>query len=336
MVKHKTFEEWEKHYDYLIKELGYSNAIPRILGRKKILFNNLKLKKLILELGFNGIIPSDYGKKLELYENIQLKLNILELGFNGIIPSDYGKKVELYWNLKKEKPVVDETDYECYTAEGIRITSRDLTDSILSDYKNQKKSTSYFDKKYLKTILKNHNYVIDFETQADIFAHHKIMKKHIFLNLTSGPKHKMEIMIYQLSRFLSDLKRSFNSQEHSKQNEFIEKEGALTNFDWHAFNPSNSRQFALIRKCAIDGIISTIATLNHLTFNNRWGSPNSQNHLYLDKVLDDIDWLKKTFPIFDNTSKKFLISRIETLKNEFSEIKDYGTINLMLIVNINN
>jgi hypothetical protein len=313
MVKHRTFTEWKVQYDTLIKELGYTGAIPRILGRKKILFEHLKLEKLILEFGFTGLIPADYKKRSDLFWNLRQKSFVVE--------SEISNEFE------------DEL-YELYTPEGIRITSKELANTVLANYKNQKKSIPHFDKKYLKTILQNHKYVIDFETQTDIFAHHKTMKKHIFLNLTSGPIHGMEISIHQLIRFLTDLKINRNEKKF-KPREIIERVGALTDYDWHAFNPFYSRKIALKRKCAKEGIMATLNTLLHLSSYSRWGSPNSLQHEYLDISLHDIDWLKKEFPVFDNASKKFLRSRIKISKNKFLESENYENIDLMLIVNTN-
>jgi hypothetical protein len=79
-------------------------------------------------------------------------------------------------------------------------------------------------------------------------------------------------------------------------NTIIGREGALTDYGWHAKLSPWQRHNALRYKLLAEGRRATLASLENMASLKRWGSKWSKDHDKLHILKDDIEWVKSEFP----------------------------------------
>ena len=196
--------------------------------------------------------------------------------------------------------------------------------------KNNKKH-SELDLTKVTRLLNYHKYEIILVESNNIVAEHRKTKNCIFLNLIdSTESNNWDISLHILGKLIMNLGKPTGNKSKDVEGFGDWESGAITKYDWHAYNSRKSRHNALKQRLYVEGFEKTFGTIKGLQ--SLWSGPNHPNHDYLPEVEDDFRWLQ-TYPTRHQSSKNKLSSKYGELQKNNEPLKNKKP-SLMFFVNV--
>ena len=169
-------------------------------------------------------------------------------------------------------------------------------------------------------LLNYHKYEIIFVKSNNIVAEHRKTKNCIFLNLIDSTKsNNWDISLHILSKLIMNLGKTTANKSKNVEGFGDWDQGAITKYDWHAYNSRKSRHNALKHRLYVEGFEKTFGTIKGLQ--SLWSGSNHPNHDYLPEVEDDFRWLQ-TYPTRHQSSKNKLSSKYKELQKNNAQLKN--------------
>ncbi len=324
----------EGHSNKIIQEILSINSSVWITAfkDKTIDIKNFeRYRGTLVDVSRNKSITTTVTKGKSIKKNKKIRENIIILDKN--IDLKYKIFMNAVSNLKKEiirKKLLRTRELQRGTNEPSKLIPFS-TFIQWTNCKNNKKPLE-LDLTKITRLLNYHRYEIIFVKSNYIVAEHRKTKNCIFLNLIDNTKsNNWDISLHILSKLIMNLGKPTGNKSRDVEGFSDWDQGAITKYDWHAYNSEKSRHNALKQRLYVEGFEKTFGTIKGLQ--SLWSGSNHPNHDYLPEVEDDFLWLQ-TYPTRHQSSKNKLSSKYKELQKNNGQLKNKKP-SSMFFVNVN-
>ena len=350
----KAIDEWDQLFgEYLHGKYGYYRYVKKTknLGMKILDYKSYSNLETILsdEGHSNKIIQEILG----LNSSIWIKafedkfIDIKNFRHYDTIINIKKRRVSINYQQKNNKIIDEEADLKYKIFINIInnlkkeiINWKIMRPKMLTSFstfiqwtncKHSKKPLE-LDLTKITRLLNYHKYDIIFVKTNNIVAEHRKTKICIFLNLIdSTESNNWDISLHILGKLIMNLGKPTANKSKDVEGFGDWDQGAITKYDWHAYNSRKSRHNALKQRLYVEGFEKTFGTIKGLQ--SLWSGSNHPNHDYLPEVEDDFRWLQ-TYPTRHQSSKNKLSSKYIELQKNNGELKNKKP-SSMFFVNVN-
>ena len=335
--KNETFSQrisfYKLHYlEEILSDEGHSNKIVqeiliidssvwiKAFENKSIDIKNFQRRREVLEyVNRKKSITTTITKGKSIKKNKKLRQN------NIILEENADLKYKIFMstvnNLKKEiirKKLLRTRELQRGTNEPNKL----IPFSTFIQWTNCKNNKKHLELDLTKVtrLLNYHKYEIIFVKSNNIVAEHRKTKNCIFLNLIDSVKsNNWDISLHILGKLIMNLGKTTANKSKDVEGFGDWDQGAITKYDWHAYNSRKSRHNALKHRLYVEGFEKTFGTIKGLQ--SLWSGSNHPNHDYLPEVEDDFRWLQ-TYPTRHQSSKNKLSSKYKELQKNNAQLKN--------------